>query len=115
MNEELKTLFSYLVEDAGMIIGYWANTAVHDEESQTYWVRVRDDEWDDSMPKSKTITYNDLYLAVEKLAKGVVGVNSSTKAVCQQIICDPADDIDYDADDADCIVQVAMFGQIIFG
>lgn len=112
MNEAQAELFSMLVEDAGMFIGYWAEDATHDEAKQTYQVNVQD-EFVEDYP-GKTLTYADLLEATKKLARGEVKVNSVTKSVCQAILADP-EDVDYDAEDADVIVQVAMFGEIVFG
>jgi hypothetical protein len=112
MNEAHAELFSMLVEDAGMFIGYWAEDATHNEAKQTYQVNVQEDYADEY--ESKTLTYADLLEATRKLATGEVKVNSDTKAVCQAILADP-ENVDYDAGDADVIVQVAMFGEIVFG
>ena len=112
MNAELVELFGNLIEDAGYTIGYWAEEATHDEAKQTYAVTIQEEYADEY--ESKTLTYQDLLDASKKLASGVIKVNSQTKSVCQAIISDPSD-VDYDADDADVIVQVAMFGDIIFG
>ena len=112
MNEELVELFGNLVDDAGYTIGYWAEEATHDQDKQTYSVTVQDEYADEY--ESKVLTYADLLEASKKLARGEIKVNSQTKSVCQAIISDPSD-VDYDADDADVIVQVAMFGEIVFG
>jgi hypothetical protein len=116
-DERLATLFEYLIEDAGMAIGYWAESAVHDSNKQTYTITV--DVWTDVGFETKVLTYKNLYEATQKIADGEVSINPRTKAVCQQIISDPTDvdydDVDYDAEDADCIVQVAMFDDVLFG
>jgi hypothetical protein len=115
MNAELKEVLGFICDDAGMSIDYWAETATHDEANQTYTVTLLDDCVDeDAGVVGKTVTYQDLYDASKRLASGEVKVNSATKAVCQQLVTDPSD-VDYDATDADVIVQVAMFGEIVFG
>jgi hypothetical protein len=114
MNETLVELFDNLCEDASYGgIGYWASEATNDRTTKTYDVVVMEEYLDDEI-KSKTLTYEDLLEASRKLATGEVSINPRTKAVCQQIISDPTD-VDYDAEDADCIVQVAMFGEVLFG
>jgi hypothetical protein len=112
MNAELTELFESIIEDAGYAIGYWADEATHNTEAQTYAITIQEEYADEY--ESKTLTYGDLLEATKKLASGAVKVNSQTKAVCQAIVSDPSD-VDYDADDADVIVQVAMFGEIVFG
>jgi hypothetical protein len=115
MNQEQLELFGMIVDDAGMSIDYWADTAEHSTEKQTYQITLLPDCVDETAGVvSKTISYQDLLEATEKLARGQVKVNPTTKSVCQAIISDPSD-VDYDATDTDVIVQVAMFGEIVFG
>ena len=115
MNQEQAELFEMLVDDAGMSIDYWASTAEHNTEARTYAITLLPDCVDETAGVvDKTITYQDLLDATRKLATGEVSVNHTTKAVCQTIISDPSD-VDYDATDTDVIVQVAMFGEIVFG
>ena len=112
MNDNLVELFGNIIEDAGYAIGYWADEAHHDADARTYAVTIQDEYADEF--ENKTLTYDDLLEASKKLASGAIKVNSQTKSVCQAIVSDPSD-VDYDADDADVIVQVAMFGEIVFG
>lgn len=115
MNQEQKETFENICDDAGMVISYWASTAQHDTEKQTYSITLLPDCVDETAGVvSKTITYQDLLDATKKLAEGKVQVNNYTKATCQEIIAGQ-EDIDYDGTDADVIVQVALFGEIVFG
>jgi hypothetical protein len=115
MNQEQLELFEMIVDDAGMSIDYWAETAHHNTENQTYQITLLPDCVDETAGVvDKTVSYQDLLDATRKLATGEVSVNPATKSVCQAIISDPAD-VDYDATDTDVIVQVAMFGEIVFG
>jgi hypothetical protein len=114
MNQEQLELIENLCDDASYGgIGYWASEATNDPKTRTYDVVVMAEYLDDEI-KSKTLTYEDILEASRKLATGEVSINPTTKAVCQQIISD-ATDVDYDAEDADCIIQVAMFGDVLFG
>ncbi len=112
MNQETAELIENIIDDGGYWIGYWVSKGQHNPDSQTYKVYLLP-EYVESWA-SKTITYQDLFDAAKKLATGEVSINSNTKAVCQQIISDPSD-VDYDAEDADCIIQVALFGDVVFG
>jgi hypothetical protein len=115
MNQEQIEIFEFICDDAGMSIGYWAKTAEHDTEKRTYAITLLPDCLDETAGVvDKTISYQDLLDATEKLASGKIQVNRSTKSVCQAIMADPSD-VDYDATDTDVIVQVAMFGEIVFG
>jgi len=107
MNQEQIEIFEFICDDAGMSIGYWAKTAEHDTEKRTYAITLLPDCLDETAGVvDKTISYQDLLDATEKLASGKIQVNRSTKS---------ASDVDYDATDTDVIVQVAMFGEIVFG
>jgi hypothetical protein len=112
-DERLATLFEYIVDDAGMAIGYWAESAVHDSNKQTYTITVN--VWTEDDFETKVLTYEDLYEAARKIADGEVEINSATKSVCIDIVHGVVEDVDYDADDADIIVQVAMFDDVLFG
>jgi hypothetical protein len=115
MNQEQKEALENICDDAGMSISYWARTAHHDNENQTYAITLLPDCVDETAGiVSKTITYQDLLDATRKLATGEVEANNYTRSTCQEIIAGQ-DDIDYDGTDADVIVQVALFGEIVFG
>ena len=114
-DERLATLYEYLVEDAGMAIGYWAETATHDSNKQTYTVTAEVWTDDEDSLRTKVLTYEDLHDAVFRIAENIVVTNQITRGVCKAIIDGYEDDVDYDADDADIIVQVAMFDDVLFG
>ena len=116
MKPELVELFEFICDDAGMSIDYWAVEATNEPSKKTYSVKVNPEYVGDNV-QDKVITYQELYEACEKIAKGEVSANLATKSICEQITNDEVDyqDIDYDGTDADAIVQVAMFGEIVFG
>lgn len=116
MKTELAELLEFICDDAGMSIDYWATEATNEPSSKTYSVKVNPEYVGDNV-QDKVITYQELYEACDKIAKGEVSANQYTKSICEQITSDEVDysDIDYDATDADVIVQVAMFGEIVFG
>jgi hypothetical protein len=115
---ELAELFEFICDDAGMSIDYWAVEATNEPSKKTYSVKVNPDFVGGNV-QDKVISYQELYEACEKVAKGEVSANPATKSICEQIVSSDSDvdyqDIDYDATDADVIVQVAMFGEIVFG
>lgn len=116
MKTELANLFEFICDDAGMAIDYWAVEATNEPSTKTYSVKVNPEYVGDNV-QDKVITYQELYEACEKVADGRASANPYTKSICEQITSAEVDysDIDYDATDADVIVQVAMFGEIVFG
>ena len=114
-NAELVELLEYICDDAGMIIGYWADEATNNPETQTYSVIVNPSYKGDEV-QDKVLTYENIYNAIKQIANEVVSANDATKIVCEQIAeGKDLSDVDYDATDADVIIQVAMFGEILFG
>lgn len=56
--------------------------------------------------------------ACERVAHGTVKAGDSVRAVAQVIAegePEEADEVDYDAGDADALVQAALFGDIVYG
>jgi len=131
MNQPLAELISSIIEDAGYYIGYWASEGTHSTEARSYELKH---EGEDGEPTTTTISYDDIWRAIVKIAEGNgVNVNQCTRNICTSIVrldstkgdeddadiiqelADLLDEIDYDAEDADVIIQVAIFGKIVFG
>lgn len=54
--------------------------------------------------------------AMRKIAfEDVKHVSASTKATVRALIFEGSEEADYDADDADIIVQVAVLGEVVYG
>lgn len=95
--------FLDIVDTAGYVIGYWAQKASVDSEKMTYTVHY--DNGDSVV--SRTISLNDMTVAIEKLL--------NAKVECGDRIISYIEEDDIDGDAADVIVQVAMFGRIVYG
>jgi hypothetical protein len=68
------------------------------------------------------VELKDLHRGIKALADGIVQVGGVTRSICQHANDhdDAASDLDsspgdVDADVADCIMQAAVFGEVIFG
>ncbi len=61
------------------------------------------------------ITLTEVKRAMRQIADGKVGVHSARFATVTALVRKGSDDTDYDANDADDIVQVAVLGQLVYG
>ena len=113
MNKEQIEQVANLIDEAGYFIEYWAVKGTHDTEAQTYAVKL-DDEAAEVFGESKVvITYAQIDEAIRKLAKGGV-IRSDLTEQARAYVSNP-DDADLDAEFADCAVQLAIFGEVVFG
>lgn len=95
--------FFDIVDTAGYGIGYWAISGVVDDDELNYTIKY----FDGDERKKVTITPSMIELAIEKILNGTVQCSDAIKSYIR------SDDID--ADCADVIVQVAAFGEIVYG
>lgn len=95
-----------VVDTAGYGIAYWVERAVVDSENLTYRI-----EWFDGDDlNSQIITLADIEKAWGKIVSGHIQVNSDIRSYLSS-----GDLGDVDADAADVLIQVALFGEIIYG
>lgn len=113
-------MFSYtstdLVIDLVDAAGYgitWADQARLDEDAQTYTLYLDEDASEEAGKSQVTITFQDIQDALAKIAQGGV-VNQEITEACQVALESP-EDADLDSGAADCVIQVAVFGDVIFG
>lgn len=94
--------------------GYWAafrNYTTTKEPLGAVSVEVRDAESGGTWHK---VTLADVTAAIKKVASGSVKVHSSYVRRMAIMVVRP-DDADYDATDADIVLQVAVLGDVIYG
>ena len=101
-----------LVDAAGYGIA-WADQAYLDEEAQTYTLHLDEDATLEAGKSQVTITFQDIQDALAKLSQGEMAHQAITQA-CQVALANPGD-ADIDSETGDCIIQVAVFGEIVFG
>ena len=102
-----------IICDAGMMIGYWATKAVVDSTKQTYTI-TEEEAHDDEGARDFTITYTDIVEAMMKLATGEVAIRSDIREEIGNAFIN-YDESDIDGEGADVIIQVACFGDVIYG
>lgn len=118
----LKTMTTYtlpvegienIICDAGMMIGYWATEAIVDGTNQTYTI-TEEEAHDGEGSRSFTLTYTDIVRAMMKLATGEVAIRSDIREAINEAFIN-YEESDLDGEVADVIVQVACFGDVIYG
>lgn len=113
MNKEQIEQVANLIDEAGYFIGYWAVEATHDTKLYTYTVKLDDEAAEEFGKSEAVITYKQIDEAIRKLAKGGI-VRPDLAEQAKTYIVEP-EDADLDAEFADCAVQLAIFGEIVFG
>lgn len=65
----------------------------------------------------RQVTADDVMAAVHRIAAGQGGryVGAHVIRECATVLADGWDDVDFDADMADQVLQVVMFGEVYFG
>jgi predicted DNA-binding protein with PD1-like motif len=90
-------------------IGYWASHSIHDPTNRTLTITDREDN------KTVTISYDQIVNAVSDLVNRRVSISTH---ITDAITSDLASE-DYgchmDADCYDVIIQVALFGDVVYG
>lgn len=105
-----------LIETAGYGMNYWCEFGKYDDEAQTYEVRLDAEAQDgvDWETDTKVITYQEIVDAIQKLISGEVSVgNWIRESLVAEFIS--KDGGSMDSDGAEVVIQVALFGEIIFG
>lgn len=95
--------FLDIVDTAGYSIGYWAVSGSVDKNNCTYTVQYFDQENDRA---KATVSKDNLESAIAKI------LNSEVE--CSDSIVGYIEDDDIDGEAADVIIQIAIFGSIVY-
>lgn len=109
-----------MLDAAGYGIAYWAARATVDEEARTYTVLPLEDPVEDKEPEQIVVTFGQIADAFDKL------LNNDPKLVGSYVhkyfLYAYADRDSHgieaghiDAEAADVLVQVAVFGEVVYG
>lgn len=104
MNAASREFVNDLIDMAGYGIGYWAASAVIDDEAETYTV-TEGDEFGDG--KVAVLTHASILYAANTIVGGGCDVRRD--------IVNSIRERDADSDAADVVIQQAMFGEVIYG
>lgn len=96
-----------LIDCAGYGIGYWATTATHDSDAKTYRVVESQEAAGETKRMAARLTYDNLRRAFNVLFE-------SGKLPDWQMREIQDDDLGFDSEVADMVIQQAMFGQIVY-
>lgn len=113
MNKELQAeLVSDLIDAAGYGIN-WAVEATQDDAAQTYTLTLDEDAAEEAGKSEVVVTYAQIRTAIRKIAKGGV-LNQDLTNSAKDFVFHP-DEADLDSDFADAAIQIAVFGEVVFG
>lgn len=90
-------------------------TPATDTESWTLTFTDLADEPAADVATERTITHADIMRAVRAIAGGTVEVRDEYRKECRLFQFGKLDECDFDAVSADVVIQVAAFGEIIYG
>lgn len=102
-------VLTWVIDDAGT--GYWQSAGKYDVEARTLEVVCEDPDAEGIL--RKTLTFDELIDGLTKLVDGRVKVNSEIREMARSVLFE--EDADYDADLGDCMIQAALFNDIVFG
>jgi hypothetical protein len=90
-------------------IGYWASRSVNDLTNRTLTIT------DDQDNKPTTITYDQIVNAISDLVNGRVSISSSIRDAITSDLASGDYGCYMDATCYDVIIQVALFGDVVYG
>lgn len=101
-------------------VGYWAEHRNYDWKQDDAGnltdasVELRSADGDDELKEWTPVTLDTIEAGIAKIKEQGFTINPSLKKLV--LYCDNEDDAsDVDADIADCIVQAALFGKLVYG
>jgi hypothetical protein len=110
-----------IIEQAGYGIGYWAEAAQADVHTKTYTVYEQEPQ-DDDNKGVYTITFDKLHETYWRIVAGEFSMGYQVRSYFLKAALDGAaednGDIDaghIDSEAADVLVQIAAFGEIVYG
>jgi hypothetical protein len=110
MNVELSIeAIEDIIDGGGYGIHYWAVAGVVDEENQTYKVT------DGETGKSYLLHYSDITKAIQSLLDREVAIRSDIVDAIALDLLNYEDAHRMDSEAYDVIIQVACFGEVIYG
>ena len=103
-----------IIDTAGYGIGYWATTATLDRLAETYTIEFDGEDFSDAPLNSGLVvlTYAKIANAIHKIIDGGVVNDSLTQELNDTIT---SGEMDIDSEMADCIIQLAIFNEIVYG
>ena len=110
-----KEMISEIIDTAGYSIAYWATSLINDEASNSYLIEFDGDDFEEESPLATGrafITYAQVAKATEQVAKNEAKIGDWLVLQANQWLNgEPT----LDGDLADVIIQVATFGELVYG
>jgi hypothetical protein len=110
-----KDMISEVIDTAGYSIAYWATSLINDEASNSFLIKFDGDDFAEDSPLTTGrafVTYAQVAKAIELVVTGNASIGDWLVLQGNQWLNgEPT----LDGDLADVIVQVATFGELIYG
>jgi len=110
-----------ILDTAGYGINYWADAATIDRKAKTYTIHEQEPQ-DDDGEGVYTVTFDKLHETYWRIVAGEFSMGGQVRSYFVKAALDGAanddDDIDaghIDSEAADVLVQIAAFGEIVYG
>jgi hypothetical protein len=110
-----KGMISEIIDTAGYSIAYWATSLINDEAGKSFLIEFDGDDFEEESPLTTGkafITYQQVAKAVEQVANNEAKIGDWLVLQANQWLNgEPT----LDGDLADVIIQVATFGELVYG
>lgn len=106
-----KDTWDHTIGSGALTFSWWAG--MNDTDEWPAILRI-DDPDDEDNSVSAEVSHADVMRAARKIASGQVSANESIRRECRNLLVDP-DDADLDAVAGDCVLQLAVLGDIVYG
>jgi hypothetical protein len=106
-----------VIEMAGFGMTYWAASADWERSAERYTVRWEQTEGDPDSLTERTVTYQQIANAMARIATDdIEGLSAETAAdVLTELRDTESEGAEIDSPDGDQILQVALFGKVVYG
>ncbi|GAA4852592.1 hypothetical protein [Saccharopolyspora rosea] len=120
MNKALPSELDDIFLGSGALSYPWYGKVDISDTPDSGWVLTFEDSGAEEEPGGEyRITHQKLWATIATLAgtegKAVLGEDSRTLKECQRLCFNGADDVDFDSDMADRVIQIAAFGEVLYG
>ena len=112
MNEFLRETFAVALD--GSMLSAWADIETYDADDEVAFNATIRDRYTGTV---HTVDRTTLENGIRAIASGSASRNFILVAAMRKVLADPENvwAIDLDSADADCIVQVGLFGKVVYG
>lgn len=110
-----EAMISEVIDTAGYSIDYWAGSLINDEAGKSFLIEFDGDDFPNNSPLRSArafVTYSQVAKAIELIVNNEAKIGDWLVLQANQWLNgEPT----LDGDLADCIIQIATFGELVYG